>query len=218
MAKTVLNAPVGRLLKIEQLGTDACSEIYDMRAHGATYADISKYLSEGHNFVTNNDQLVRFFRKYGVEKNEIMLPNEVVKNQMLRRKQMERRIDLVSDIIEKQIIEINDSELKPDIKSARIAELCKVMLNTIESDVNSQTDNKYTPKVTNTNVQVNIGDQLKEVAKQKESLKKEILGANFNIKKYETNIVDAGVVEVKVDEGKLPEMDEGTYEEMPEEQ
>lgn len=183
MKKQIVKLEESKLLKLELLGTDVCTEVYEMRANGSTYQEIIEFLKNDYNYVCTTDQLIRFFRKYNVLKSESNLHNDYVKNQILRKKQMERRIDMVSNILENQLIEVNDSSLKPDQKAAVIADLCKVMLETIHSDVLSQGEKT---KVTqnSTNVQVNIGDQLKEVAKQKAGLKKEILTANFDMKDF----------------------------------
>jgi len=176
--------PLGRrTLEIEKLGADFCKELFEYRTSGATYEESLEFVHEKGFPDVTKWHLQSFFNRYGLIKARKEVDNDPAEKQLARRNEMSRRIDLVSDILERQIVELNnDTEISPVVKAVKIGELCKVMLETVSKDVVSQQTFDKVDKVTNTNVQVNIGDQLKEVAKKKEGLRKQILSADYSTK------------------------------------
>ena len=178
-----ITKPLGRrTIEIERLGPELCKELFEFRSSGATYEESLKFVHDkGFEDVTKW-HLQAFFRRYGLIKAHKDVDEDPGEKQLARRNEMSRRIDLVSSILENQIIALDkNKDITPVIKAAKIGELCKVMLETVTKDVTSQQTFDKVDKVTNTNVQVNIGDQLKEVAKKKESLRKQILSANYDL-------------------------------------
>lgn len=191
---------IGRkTLIIEKLGANVCSELYDMRSVGMTYKDCLTFLySKGIEDVSKK-QLMLFFQRYNLIAVRGKNKKSDAEKLAVRKYEMSRRIDFVSGIIERQIEDLySNEEIDGAVKSKRISELCAIMLETVSKDVSSQVgfDKK---EVGDTNVQVNIGDQLKRVADRKESLKKEILSAKYADVEV---ITKKDVVEVKKDGSK----------------
>ncbi len=158
--------------------------VMKLRSSGASYRDIRGYLKANKITEFTNQQLAVFFKEYLVTKNDSEIRAQLNNEQRYRRFEQYRRSDFVANIIEKTLQEVddNDENLELDKKSAAIVNLSKVLLETITKDANV-----IETKQSNSMVQVNIGDAMKQIENNKSDLKKEMLSSPG----YDVKIVEA---------------------------
>ena len=166
-----------RFLSVEKLGSETCTKIFEMRQNGHTVDEVLEMVQKlGHTNISRNN-LLSFFKRYDVGTKHSDSSN-ILRESQLRLADRNRKVDMVSNILEKQIREVNDSDMKIGERAARVGELCKLLLESVKADAQSNSimlPGRAGVKPQGANVQVNIGDQLKKISEKKADLKKDIL-------------------------------------------
>ena len=169
----------GRLLHVEKLGVDVCKTIFEMRQNGSATLEVLEFVhSLGHTNINSNN-LLSFFRRYDVSIGKSGVKSDLLRDSQLRLLDRNRKVDMVSNILEKQIILVNDSDMKIGEKASRVGDLCKLLLESVKADAQSNSimlpGRAGVKPASVANVQINLGDQLKKISKAKEGLKRDIL-------------------------------------------
>ena len=103
----VIKAKGGRLLIVERLGAETCTKIFEMRQNGHTVDEVLEMVHDlGFTNVSRN-HLLTFFKRYDVGKKHSDNSN-ILRESQLRLADRNRKVDMVSNILEKQIRLVND--------------------------------------------------------------------------------------------------------------